>query len=62
MPIIYKKPKVVQARVSETIKLKVALYQSKHQCSEGQVIRLALQKFLQNVTTKQAQRKGALPK
>lgn len=57
MPIFYKKPKVVQARVSETIKLKVALYQAKHQCSEGQVIRLALQKFLSNVTTNQPQKR-----
>ena len=52
MPIKINKNQTVQARVSEATKLKVAKYQAKHQCSEGQVIRLALQKFLHNVTAK----------
>ena len=52
MPIKTKKTQTVQARVSDAIKLKVAKYQAKNQCSEGQVVRLALQKFLHNVTSK----------
>jgi len=52
MPILPRKTQVVQGRVSDTIELKVAKYQAKHQCSEGQVVRLALEKFLHNATTK----------
>jgi|GEM_PF-5368614 len=55
MPIRHQKTQTVQSRVTESIKLKVARYQAKHHCSEGQVVRLALEKFLHNVVAKSIQ-------
>ena len=41
-----------KARISEVMSLKIQLYASKNQCTESDVVREALKKFLRNISTK----------
>ena len=44
--------RLARARVSEKLALKLTVYAQRHKCSESDVIRDALKKFLRNVSTK----------
>lgn len=43
---------VVQARINTTYKLKIQKYAAKKHVSDAEVVRLALKKFLHNITAK----------
>ena len=39
------KPEVVQARIEESLRLKIKKAAEKHDCSEATIVRIALKKF-----------------
>lgn len=45
----------MRARISESMKVRVQAYMIKHDCSESEVMRRALKKFLQTNVTKARQ-------
>ena len=45
----------MRARISESMKVRVQVYMIKHNCSESEVMRRALQKFLQTNVAKARQ-------
>jgi hypothetical protein len=49
---IRKKECVVQSRINATYKLKIKKYAERKHVSEAEVVRLALEKFLHNITAK----------
>ena len=49
---IRRKDCTVQSRINATYKLKIQKYATKKNVSEAAVVRLALEKFLHNITAK----------
>lgn len=52
-----KYPEPIQSKITSKMKCKVLSYASKHDCTEAQVVRLALTRFLHNVKTNSSQNK-----
>ena len=48
-----KYPEPIQSKITSKMKCKVLAYASKHECTEAQVVRLALTRFLHNVKANQ---------